>query len=72
MPAQGWLERLGRRNRMATADASDRRFDALIAGGGVIGLSCAWRASQRGLSVCVLERDRVGSGATDVTSAATS
>ena len=51
---------------MATADASDRRFDALIAGGGVIGLSCAWRASQRGLSVCVLERDRVGSGATDV------
>ncbi len=51
---------------MATADDSDRRFDALIAGGGVIGLSCAWRASQRGLSVCVLERDRVGSGATDV------
>ncbi len=51
---------------MATADDSDRRFDALIAGGGVIGLSCAWRASQRGLSVCVLERDRAGSGATDV------
>lgn len=44
----------------------DSRFDALIAGGGVIGLACAWRAAQRGLSVCVLERGRAGSGATDV------
>jgi glycine oxidase len=51
---------------MATARQDEERFDVLIAGGGVIGLSCAWRASQRGLSVCVLERDRVGSGATDV------
>ncbi len=51
---------------MATARQQQNRFDVLIAGGGVIGLSCAWRASQRGLSVCVLERDRAGSGATDV------
>ena len=51
---------------MATARQEKNRFDALIAGGGVIGLSCAWRAAQRGLSVCVLERDRPGSGATDV------
>src|SRR5947199_5779051 len=40
--------------------------DALFVGGGVIGLSAAWRASQRGLSVCVLERDTAGSGASRV------
>jgi glycine oxidase len=40
--------------------------DALFVGGGVIGLSAAWRASERGLSVCVLERDTVGSGASRV------
>src|SRR5436309_2760012 len=41
-------------------------FDAVFVGGGVIGLSSAWRASERGLSVCVLERDRAGSGASRV------
>jgi glycine oxidase len=42
------------------------RFDALVVGGGVIGLSCAWRAARVGLSVGVLERHRPGSGATAV------
>ncbi|MDP2622594.1 MAG: NAD(P)/FAD-dependent oxidoreductase, partial [Actinomycetota bacterium] len=32
-------------------------FDVVVVGGGAIGLACAWRAAQRGLSVCVLERD---------------
>ncbi len=40
------------------------RYDAAIVGGGVIGLACAWRAQQRGLRVCVLERGEPGSGAT--------
>jgi glycine oxidase len=39
-------------------------YDAVVVGGGIIGLACAWRASQRGLRVCVLERDVPGSGAT--------
>jgi glycine oxidase len=40
--------------------------DAVFVGGGVIGLSAAWRARQRGLDVLVLERDRAGSGASRV------
>jgi glycine oxidase len=41
-------------------------FDAVFVGGGVIGLACAWRAEQAGLHVCVLERERAGSGASRV------
>ena len=40
--------------------------DAVFVGGGVIGLSAAWQAQQRGLDVLVLERDRAGSGASRV------
>ncbi len=43
-----------------------RGFDLVVVGGGVIGLSCAWRAAQRGARVVVLERSRPGSGATRV------
>src|ERR687898_488429 len=50
------------------AAVSERRerFDVLVVGAGPIGLACAWRALERGLSVCVLERGAVGSGASDV------
>src|SRR3954469_13874543 len=40
------------------------RYDAVIVGGGIIGLSCALRARERGLDVVVLERGRPGAGAT--------
>jgi glycine oxidase len=40
--------------------------DVLVIGGGVIGLSIAWRARQRGLAVTVLERDTTGSGTSGV------
>jgi glycine oxidase len=46
--------------------AQENRFDAIFVGAGVIGLACAWRAAQRGASVCVLERDRPAAGATGV------
>ncbi|HET7416846.1 MAG TPA: FAD-dependent oxidoreductase [Solirubrobacterales bacterium] len=42
------------------------RFDALVVGGGVIGLSCAWRLAQRGARVAVVERGEPGRGATRV------
>ncbi|HEU4598677.1 MAG TPA: FAD-dependent oxidoreductase, partial [Solirubrobacterales bacterium] len=43
-----------------------RSYDAIFVGGGAIGLSCAWRAAQRGARVAVLERGEPGCGATRV------
>ncbi len=40
--------------------------DLAVVGGGVIGLSVAWRASQRGLRTVVLERGAIGAGASGV------
>ena len=42
------------------------RPDVVVLGAGVIGLSVAWRARQRGMSVTVLERDAIGRGASRV------
>ena len=40
------------------------RFDAIVVGGGIIGLASALRAQERGLRVCVVERGEPGAGAT--------
>jgi glycine oxidase len=40
------------------------RHEVIVIGGGVIGLSIAWRAAQRGNAVTLLERDRFATGAT--------
>jgi glycine oxidase len=40
--------------------------DLVVVGGGVIGLTVAWRASERGMSVTVLERDGTGQGTSHV------
>jgi len=42
------------------------RHDAVVIGAGAIGLAVAWRAAQRGLRVLVLERERIGAGASHV------
>jgi glycine oxidase len=41
-------------------------LDVVVVGGGVIGLSCAWRLAQRGARVAVVERGEPGCGATRV------
>jgi glycine oxidase len=44
----------------------EQSFDAVVVGAGVIGLTCAWRAAQRGLRVAVVDGEAPGSGATRV------
>src|SRR3954471_15171853 len=39
-----------------------RTFDIVVVGGGVYGLTIAYDAAQRGLSVALIERDDFGSG----------
>ena len=46
--------------------ADPKPSDVLVVGGGVIGLSVAWRARQRGMAVTVLERDTAGQGTSRV------
>jgi glycine oxidase len=40
------------------------RYDAIVVGGGIIGLACGLRAREHDLDVCVLERGEPGCGAT--------
>jgi glycine oxidase len=44
----------------------EKSYDAVFIGAGLIGLSCAWRAAQRGLSVMLLDRSWPGAGASGV------
>jgi glycine oxidase len=51
----------------AEASLSDRgSYDAVIVGGGVIGLCCAWHLARRGAGVVVLDRAEPPAGATRV------
>ena len=52
--------------RSRSRDDGPGTMDALVVGGGALGLACAWRAARRGVRVRVLERDRVGAGASHV------
>ena len=47
-------------------DDGPEALDAVVVGGGVLGLACAWRAARRGVQVRVLERDHPGAGASRV------
>jgi len=43
-----------------------RSYEAVIVGGGVIGLACAWRAARRGARVALVEKAEPAAGATRV------
>jgi glycine oxidase len=44
----------------------ERAYDLVVVGAGAIGLSCAWRCAQAGMSVLVVERELPGAGASGV------
>ena len=46
------------------SNVAPQRFDVLIAGGGIVGSSCALACAQAGQRVALVERDVLGSGAT--------
>jgi glycine oxidase len=46
--------------------AGDSSYDVAIVGGGIVGLSIAWRARARGLSVVVFDRGEIGAGTSRV------
>src|SRR5438093_7266131 len=67
MPAKGWFaDRPPRKEGGVAARASNNQLDAVVVGGGAIGLASAWRIAERGLRVRVLERDDPGAGASGV------
>lgn len=71
MPAEGPVSNvqdqpIGRRRLSDEATptlALPDRADIAVIGGGLIGLAAAWRLAQAGCSVVVIERERLGSGA---------
>jgi glycine oxidase len=52
--------------RSRARDGGPEALDAVVVGGGALGLACAWRAARRGVRVRVLERDHPGAGASHV------
>lgn len=51
---------------MSSNPSRQRSFDAVVVGGGVVGLACAWRLAQRGASVALVEKSPSLAGATRV------
>jgi glycine oxidase len=58
MPVEeGEMQKPPKRDSVLVRTArSHSRYDAVVIGAGLIGLSCAWRAKRRGLSVLVIDR----------------
>jgi glycine oxidase len=50
----------------AMRESASSTVDLAILGGGIVGLSVAWRARAQGMSVAVFERGTLGAGATHV------
>ncbi len=62
----GWSQAHGSKLSCMARSGTSSSYDAVVVGGGVIGLSCAWRAARRGARVALVERSRPPAGATRV------
>lgn len=51
---------------MATSLSSERSYDVIVVGGGIIGAAIAWRTAALGLSVAIIDPDPVSQGASSV------
>lgn len=49
-----------------SSPSEQRSYDAVVVGGGVVGLACAWRLARRGAAVALVEREARPAGATRV------
>lgn len=49
-----------------TFDKTEEPLDVIVVGAGAVGLSIGWRVAQAGMSVCVLDAERAGAGASGV------
>jgi glycine oxidase len=63
---RGQSDTCGRSSISPMSASNGSTVDLAVLGGGIVGLSVAWRARMRGMSVVLLERDELGSGATHV------
>ena len=64
-----WLARRGRPSRTYPILRGETTADVVVIGGGVTGAAVAWRFSEAGLRVVVLEAARVGAGSTGASTA---
>lgn len=68
-PRSYWIESTKNMIREYPDLSEDTKADVIIVGGGIAGITCAYLLSKEGLSVAVLEADRVAHGTTGHTTA---
>lgn len=68
-PRSYWIESTKNMMREYPALSEDIKTDVIIVGGGIAGITCAYLLSKEGLSVAVLEANRIARGTTGHTTA---
>src|ERR1035438_6222269 len=53
--------RLRRLHGRLASDELPRRADAVVVGGGIVGLAAAYELAEQGMKVCLLDRSQAGS-----------
>lgn len=68
-PQSYWIDSTNSARREYPALSGDTKADVVIVGGGIAGITCAWLLRKEGLSVAVVEADRIALGTTGHTTA---